>query len=79
MIKLAFYWYILTGQIVPQQEQDCGHTTYAILFKDGKAIDYAYKEEIEYFLKHNNLRINADKTAFVYNEDLHIKSLKNKE
>lgn len=71
MIKLAFYWYILTGQIVPQEKHNCDHRTYAVLFKDGKAIDYAYEEEIKYFLKHNNLRINGDRTSFQYNEDLH--------
>ena len=48
------------GSIIPQGEHE-GRKTYAVIFPDGKAVDYAYKAEV----------LNYNKTKqFTYNEDL---------
>jgi hypothetical protein len=60
MTKLIFIWYILTGTVEYQQTMD-GHKQYALFFKDGKVIDYAYKAEILEYIKTG---------TFEYNEDL---------
>lgn len=60
MTKLIFIWYLLTGTVEYQQTMD-GHKQYALFFKDGKVIDYAYKEEILEYIETG---------TFEYNEDL---------
>jgi hypothetical protein len=58
--KLIFTWYLITGTVVYQQDMD-GRNQYALFFKDGKVIDYAYKEEILEYIETG---------TFEYNEDL---------
>ena len=58
--KLIFAWYLITGTVVYQQDMD-GRNQYALFFKDGKVIDYAYKEEILEYIETG---------TFEYNEDL---------
>ena len=58
--KLIFTWYLITGTVVYQQDMD-GRNQYALFFKDGKVIDYAYKEEILEYI---------ETETFEYNEDL---------
>jgi hypothetical protein len=60
MAKLIFIWYLLTGTVEYQQTMD-GHKQYALFFKDGKVIDYAYEGEIIEYIKTG---------TFEYNEDL---------
>ena len=60
MTKLIFIWYLVTGTVQYQQTMD-GHKQYALFFKDGKVIDYAYKSEILEYIKTR---------TFEYNEDL---------
>ena len=60
MTELIFIWYILTGTVEYQQTMD-GHKQYALFFKDGKVIDYAYKSEILEYIETG---------TFEYNEDL---------
>ena len=60
MTKLIFIWYLLTGTVEYQQTMD-GHKQYALFFKDGKVIDYAYKSEILEYIETG---------TFEYNEDL---------
>jgi hypothetical protein len=60
MTKLIFIWYLVTGTVQYQQTMD-GHKQYALFFKDGKVIDYAYKSEILEYIETG---------TFEYNEDL---------
>ena len=60
MTKLIFIWYIVTGTVQYQQTMD-GHKQYALFFKDGKVVDYAYKGEILEYIKTG---------TFEYDEDL---------
>lgn len=60
MTKLIFIWYLVTGTVQYQQTMD-GHKQYALFFKDGKVIDYAYKAEILEYIETG---------TFEYNEDL---------
>lgn len=60
MTKLIFIWYLLTGTVEYQQTMD-GHKQYALFFKNGKVIDYAYKSEILEYIETG---------TFEYNEDL---------
>lgn len=60
MAKLIFAWYLLTGTVEYQQTMD-GHKQYALFFKDGKVVDYAYKGEILEYIETG---------TFEYNEDL---------
>ena len=62
MTKLIFIWYLLTGTVEYQQTMD-GHKQYALFFKDGKVIDYAYKGEILEYIETG---------TFEYNEDLEL-------
>jgi len=45
LTKLIFVLYLWTGTVTPQHDVD-GRKTYAIFFKDGTCIDYAYKAEV---------------------------------
>jgi leucyl aminopeptidase (aminopeptidase T) len=60
MAKLIFAWYLITGTVQYQQTVD-GHKQYALFFKDGKVVDYAYKAEILEYI---------ETKTFEYNEDL---------
>jgi hypothetical protein len=60
MAKLIFAWYLITGTVEYQQTVD-GHKQYALFFKDGKVVDYAYKAEILEYI---------ETKTFEYNEDL---------
>ena len=60
MTKLIFAWYLITGTVEYQQTVD-GHKQYALFFKDGKVVDYAYKAEILEYI---------ETKTFEYNEDL---------
>ena len=60
MTKLIFIWYLVTGTVQYQQTMD-GHKQYALFFKDGKVVDYAYKAEILEYIKTG---------TFEYDEDL---------
>jgi hypothetical protein len=60
MTKLIFIWYLVTGTVQYQQTMD-GHKQYALFFKNGKVIDYAYKSEILEYIETG---------TFEYNEDL---------
>ena len=60
MTKLIFIWYIVTGTVQYQQTM-YGHKQYALFFKDGKVVDYAYKAEILEYIKTG---------TFEYDEDL---------
>jgi len=60
MTKLIFIWYLVTGTVQYQQTMD-GHKQYALFFKDGKVVDYAYKSEILEYIETG---------TFEYNEDL---------
>jgi leucyl aminopeptidase (aminopeptidase T) len=60
MAKLIFAWYLITGTVQYQQTMD-GHKQYALFFKDGKVVDYAYKAEILEYI---------ETKTFEYNEDL---------
>lgn len=62
MTKLIFIWYLVTGTVQYQQTMD-GHKQYALFFKDGKVIDYAYKGEILEYIETG---------TFEYNEDLEL-------
>jgi len=62
MTKLIFIWYLLTGTVEYQQTMD-GHKQYALFFKDGKVVDYAYKSEILEYIETG---------TFEYNEDLEL-------
>jgi hypothetical protein len=62
MTKLIFIWYLLTGTVEYQQTMD-GHKQYALFFKDGKVVDYAYKGEILEYIETG---------TFEYNEDLEL-------
>ena len=62
MANLIFVWYLLTGTVQYQQTMD-GHKQYALFFKDGKVIDYAYKGEILEYIETG---------TFEYNEDLEL-------
>jgi hypothetical protein len=62
MTKLIFIWYLLTGTVEYQQTMD-GHKQYALFFKDGKVVDYAYKTEILEYIETG---------TFEYNEDLEL-------
>ena len=62
MTKLIFIWYLVTGTVQYQQTMD-GHKQYALFFKDGKVIDYAYKSEILEYIETG---------TFEYNEDLEL-------
>jgi hypothetical protein len=63
LTKLIFIFYLLTGTIVPQDEHE-GRKTYAIFFKDGKVIDYAYEAEIYNWIN------QGSPDEFQYNETL---------
>ena len=56
-----FVWLVLTGQVEYQQKGEDGRKQYALFFKDGKVIDYAYEGEIIEYIKTG---------TFEYNEDL---------
>ena len=60
MAKLIFAWYLITGTVQYKQTVD-GHKQYALFFKDGKVVDYAYKAEILEYI---------ETKTFEYNEDL---------
>ncbi len=60
MIKLMFAWLVLTGQVKYQQTHN-DRKQYVLFFKDGKVIDYAYKEEIYEYIETG---------SFEYDEDL---------
>jgi hypothetical protein len=63
MIKLKFIWMLLTHVVIPQEKND-DKMTYTIIFKDGTAIEYAYKEEVLEYIKTG---------TFEYNEDIALK------
>jgi hypothetical protein len=60
MKTIVFYWMMLKGSIIPQGEHE-GRKMYAIIFPDGKAVDYAYKAEVLNYIKTKQ---------FTYNEHL---------
>ena len=62
MTKLIFICYLATGTVQYQQTMD-GHKQYALFFKDGKVVDYAYKGEILEYIETG---------TFEYNEDLKL-------
>lgn len=61
MIKLMFAWLVLTGQVKYQQKGEDGRKQYALFFKNGKVVDYAYKAEIYEYIETG---------TFEYDEDL---------
>jgi len=62
-MKIVFLWYLMTGTVKYQQTMD-GHKQYALFFKDGKVVDYAYKAEILEYIKSR---------TFEYDETLELK------
>lgn len=48
MTKILFIWYMVTG-VITTTEKDCdGKQMYSIIFrKENKAVDFAYKNEVE--------------------------------
>lgn len=60
MKTIVFYWMMLKGSIIPQGEHE-GRKMYALIFPDGKAVDYAYKEEILNYIETD---------SFYYDEDI---------
>lgn len=63
LTKFIFVLYLCTGTIIPQDEHE-GRQTYAIFFKDGKCIDFAYKAEVYNWIN------QGMPDEFQYNEDL---------
>ena len=59
MIKLKFMWMLLTHVVIPQEKHE-DKMTYAILFKDGTAIEYAYKEEVLEYIETGTFEYNED-------------------
>jgi len=59
MKTIVFYWMMLKGSIIPQEKHE-GRKTYALIFPDGKAVDYAYKAEIIDYLKTGTFKYNED-------------------
>ena len=51
MTKVIFIWLLLTGQVEYQQKGEDGRKQYALFFKDGKVVDYAYKAEIYEYIE----------------------------
>lgn len=49
MVKLIFVWMLLTGAVKPNQK-DLERPTYRLETKE-YSIEYAYKEEIEHYIK----------------------------
>ena len=62
-MKIVFLWYLITGTVKYQQTMD-GHKQYALFFKNGKVVDYAYKAEILEYIKTG---------TFEYDETLELK------
>jgi len=62
-MKIVFLWYLLIGTVKYQQTMD-GHKQYALFFKDGKVVDYAYEAEILEYIKTG---------TFEYDETLELK------
>jgi hypothetical protein len=60
MKTLVFYFMMFKGSIIPQGQHE-GRKMYAVIFPDGKAVDYAYKAEVLNYIKTKQ---------FTYNEDL---------
>jgi len=61
MIKLKFIWLIITHVVTPQEKHD-DKMTYAIIFKDGTIIEYAYKEEVLEYIETGTFEYNEDIT-----------------
>ena len=57
--KTVFIWLVLTGQVKYQQTMN-GHKQYALFFKDGKVVDYAYKAEILEYIQSGDFEYNED-------------------
>jgi hypothetical protein len=59
--KAVFVWLLLTGQVKYQQTMN-GHKQYALFFKNGTVVDYAYKEEIIEYIQTGDFEYNEDLT-----------------
>jgi hypothetical protein len=60
MKTIIFIWYVFTGTVVPQHDVD-GRQTYALFFKDGKVVDFAFKSEILEYIETGTFEYNEDK------------------
>ena len=68
LTKLIFVFYLCTGTITPQDEHE-GRKTYAIFFKDGTCIDYAYKAEVYNWIETGSFQYDETLEDKVTSED----------
>jgi hypothetical protein len=59
MKTIIFTWYLITRTVVPQHDVE-GRQTYALLFKDGTVVDFAFKEEILEYIESGTFEYNED-------------------